>query len=327
MADIKKIKLPGVAEAYDIVDAGARELIAQLESYTDYLGVTSTTITEGSTVTVVAIIGGPYTKVTPVGTENPSEEGWYEYDESTEVYSLTEDTSVVAGKDYFTNKVTVRKGNIVNYGSKEFIFNGSAWAEFGDLSGLGALAYANSVTASYTPAGTMTDPTVSLSGTGTAEAQTITLGGTLTAAGQTITLSGKDSITASKPNVNVTPTTDTFYEIDSVGTAASCTLPTFTVDANGVFEVTAGSFTANTPASLKSTATTFVTGASAELASAPTIDASALSASAADSSVNYASFTATASDSSVSVSGVTATASGTAFTGTAATITSTVPTP
>lgn len=40
-----------------------------------------------------------YTKVTPVGTENPSEEGWYEIDAG--IYKLTEDTTVVTGKDYY----------------------------------------------------------------------------------------------------------------------------------------------------------------------------------------------------------------------------------
>ena len=33
--------------------------------------------------------------------------------------------------------VTAARGNIATYGSKEFIFNGTAWQEFGDLSGLG----------------------------------------------------------------------------------------------------------------------------------------------------------------------------------------------
>jgi len=39
--------------------------------------------------------------------------------------------------------ITPAAGDIVIYGTKEFIYNGSAWAEFGDLSALGNLAYHN----------------------------------------------------------------------------------------------------------------------------------------------------------------------------------------
>ena len=46
-------------------------------------------------------IAPTYTKVTPVGTEDPSDEGWYEYNASTGEYELTEDTTVTEGKEYF----------------------------------------------------------------------------------------------------------------------------------------------------------------------------------------------------------------------------------
>ena len=55
--------------------------------------------------------------------------------------------------------VTAVNGNIANYGSKEFIFNGTNWNEFGDLSGLGDLAFKDSASGSYTPAGTVSQPT------------------------------------------------------------------------------------------------------------------------------------------------------------------------
>lgn len=57
--------------------------------------------------------------------------------------------------------VTAKKGNIVNYGPKEFIFNGSVWQEFGDLSALGELAYADSASGSVTAAGTNAPSAVS----------------------------------------------------------------------------------------------------------------------------------------------------------------------
>lgn len=54
-----------------------------------------------------------YNEVTPVGTENPQAEGWYE--ESGGVYTLTTDTTVDAGKTYYskTGKICIRFANYV----------------------------------------------------------------------------------------------------------------------------------------------------------------------------------------------------------------------
>lgn len=56
----------------------------------------------------------------------------------------------------------------VFYGKKEFVFDGTKWHEFGDMSGLGDLATKDSVTgaATYTPAGSVTAPTISVSSAG-----------------------------------------------------------------------------------------------------------------------------------------------------------------
>lgn len=55
--------------------------------------------------------------------------------------------------------VTAKSGDIVIYGAKEFIFNGTAWAEFGDLDALadllGDLAYNNTASGEYTPQGSV----------------------------------------------------------------------------------------------------------------------------------------------------------------------------
>ena len=63
--------------------------------------------------------------------------------------------------------VTAVTGNIVTYGSAEFIFNGTSWQAFGDLSALGLLAYKNKASGSYTPSGQINAgaPTVTLSTT------------------------------------------------------------------------------------------------------------------------------------------------------------------
>lgn len=66
--------------------------------------------------------------------------------------------------------VTALKGYLVVSGNKEFVFDGTKWIELGDLSALGALAWKDSVSATYTPAGTVSKPTF----TGTEANVTIT---------------------------------------------------------------------------------------------------------------------------------------------------------
>lgn len=135
MADISKIQLPGSSTIYNIKDADARDRIATLESYSEYLGVTTTALADGVTNPVVVINGA---------------------------------------------SVTAKKGEIVNYGSKEFIYNGSVWQEFGDLSALGSLAYKNSASGSYTPAGSVSVPEISVKTAGsTTTVNSITAVGTL----------------------------------------------------------------------------------------------------------------------------------------------------
>lgn len=132
MADIKQITVGEVT--YDIKDAAARAAIAELESYSDYLGVTTTELTDGATTNPITVNG---------------------------------------------ESVTAEKGNIANYGSKEFIFNGTAWQEFGDMSAIGALGYADEAEGSYTPAGTVTGTAVEASNAQTATVNSITAVGTL----------------------------------------------------------------------------------------------------------------------------------------------------
>lgn len=54
--------------------------------------------------------------------------------------------------------VTVHEGDIAIYETSEFIFDGTIWHLFGDLSNLGSLAYKNSASGTYTPAGTVSQP-------------------------------------------------------------------------------------------------------------------------------------------------------------------------
>lgn len=55
--------------------------------------------------------------------------------------------------------VTAKNGDMVYYNNKEFLFTGASWKELGDLSTLGDLAYKSSASTSYTPAGTVSQPT------------------------------------------------------------------------------------------------------------------------------------------------------------------------
>lgn len=108
---IKEVTLPSGTK-YEIVDEGARTQLSSLSSYTKFIGVVSTTLTDGSTT-----------------------------------------ASVVVGSD----TVTAVTGNIAIYkpsataAAQEFIFDGSKWQFFGDISAqnLGGLAYTSTASGSY----------------------------------------------------------------------------------------------------------------------------------------------------------------------------------
>lgn len=51
---------------------------------------------------VTAIYESQFAEVTPEGTENPTEEEWYEKDAVTGIFSLTEDTTVDAEATYYS---------------------------------------------------------------------------------------------------------------------------------------------------------------------------------------------------------------------------------
>lgn len=58
--------------------------------------------------------------VTPVGTENPKELGWFEYDSADDEYVLSEDETVQVGTSYFAKHEEYVKGVI-------YVYSGSAW--------------------------------------------------------------------------------------------------------------------------------------------------------------------------------------------------------
>lgn len=71
----------------------------------------------------------------------------------------TTKTIVIAGADY-----EAKQGDVAIYGELEFVWNGSKWQEYGSTGSLKALAFKDSASASYTPAGQNAASAVSFSG-------------------------------------------------------------------------------------------------------------------------------------------------------------------
>lgn len=112
MAELWKITLPS-GNTYELKDKYARDLIAQLMNFNKYLGVTTTSLSDGDTTNPITISG---------------------------------------------KSVTATAGDVVTLSSdnSEMIFNSlGKWQKFGTLSGLGTLAYKNSASGNYTPAGSV----------------------------------------------------------------------------------------------------------------------------------------------------------------------------
>lgn len=114
------------------------------------------------------------------------------------------------------NSYTAVNQDAVFYGKKEFVFDGTKWHEFGDMSGLGSLATKDSATGNFTPSGSVTIST----GSGTAN---------YTPAGSVTVKAQKSGGTASsnytpEGTVSVTPSTTTVNSITAVGTLPSLTM-------------------------------------------------------------------------------------------------------
>ena len=125
---IDKITLPTGTE-YTIVDKDARTAIDNMSSYTSFLGVTTATqITDGSTTAQVNIAGSTVTAT--------------------------------------TGAIVIYKPQTGN--AQEFIWEGSKWQFFGDIeaSNLGALAYKNSASGTYTKFKSVTSGSNTVTSTG-----------------------------------------------------------------------------------------------------------------------------------------------------------------
>lgn len=137
-----------------------------------------------------------------------------------------------------TNPITINgesytavSGDLVLYDESEFLFDGTKWIEMGTLSLLGALAYKDSASGSFTPAGSVSAPNISVATAGgTTTVNSITAVGTLpaytaTVANETLTMTWNAGTLPTKGADTVVKTTDASY---------SASQPTFTGTADTV---------------------------------------------------------------------------------------------
>ena len=214
MPDISKIKLPGSSQSYNIVDDGARELIASLSGSTDYLGITTTALTDGATTNPITIDG---------------------------------------------QSVTAKNGNITIYGNSEFIWDGSKWDAFGDLSTLGALAYKDTVTASsssVTFSGGTTDKVLGSDATFTTTVTPETAYLYVARKNNvTVGTSGTDTFVKSYPGTTQKLDTTTVPNVTSAGAASTWSFAMGTGNESTTLIISGGNGTAPTLGTAKTVAT------------------------------------------------------------------------
>lgn len=202
------------------------------------------------------------------------------------------------------SSVTPKAGNVVIYGNSEFVWSAaeSKWREFGSTGSLKALAFKDSASGSYTPAGSVSQPT--FTGTKATIPLSFTPAGTVTISKGTGTANYTPAGTVSAPTVTVTPNTTSVKPFGSAGT-----LPSFTASVSG--ETLSLGFSAGTLPSA-GTAVTVATGIKSATASAPKFTGTGVDLKAK--------FTGTAGTASAEYTPA-GTVSKPTFTGTAATIT------
>ena len=139
------------------------------------------------------------------------------------------------------------QGNLVYSGSKEFLWDGSKWIELGDLTTIGALGYKDSASATYTPAGQVSQPT--FSGNELTSTGTLTPSGSVTIATGSGTANYTPAGTVSQPEFTGSSMTSTgnFTPSGSVtiskGTGTANYTPEGSVSAPTISVATAGSTT------------------------------------------------------------------------------------
>ena len=122
--------------------------------------------------------------------------------------------------------VTAKNGNIVVYDKSEFVFNGTKWFEFGDLSTLGALAYKDTVSATAASSavsfsGGTTDKVLGSGATFTTTVTPTTAVIKATASGTAVGADGTDTFVKSYPGATSKLATTTVPNVTSAGSAST----------------------------------------------------------------------------------------------------------
>lgn len=227
---IKQVTMPS-GTTYDLVDQGARDLIASLEHDTGWLGVTTTPLTDGASTNPILINGESVTAETGNITSYEDAEFifngtiWQEFGNMGALGDLAYKDSANAN---YTPTGSVSQPT----------FSGSEMTATGSFTPAGTIA-TGSGTANYTPSGSVSQPSFTGS--------EMTATGSFTPSGSISTGTGTTNYTPSGSCSGgaVALTTDTVKEVDSVGTLPSVTMPSFSV-ANEVLTITNGSYTAGT---------------------------------------------------------------------------------
>lgn len=201
---IDQLKLPS-GNLYDIQDAGARELIEEIRE-----------IASGGMVP----LGNTTTALSDGSTTNPI---------------------TIGGQS-----VTAKNGNMAFYGDDEFVWSGTegCWRRFGPAGTFRALAYKDSASGNYTPAGAVTQPefhgtkaTISAKTTPSGEVSQPTFTGTSKSVSVSGTPLGDVAISKGTGTANYTPegtvaapeltvemNTTSVTPIDSVGSLPALTM-------------------------------------------------------------------------------------------------------
>ena len=161
------------------------------------------------------------------------------------VTALTDGSTTTRIEIEDVGTLTAAAGDIAIYETSEFIFDGSTWHLFGDLSNLGDLAYKDSASGSFTPSGSVSQPTF----TGSAKYLSATVGTASKTMSGSFTPTGEVSqptFTGTQGSVSVSGTTAgtvaTTYNTTSSGANGNFT-PAGTVSAPTISVGTAGSTT------------------------------------------------------------------------------------
>lgn len=203
MPDIKQITLPS-GTTYDLRDSRVDSIISQ---GTRWVGVTTTEISDGSTTSTIVIDGTSHAaEIGDITSYNNMEfiwngTKWQEFGSTGSLKALAFKDSVAVSTAVPATYTTTFTGK-----QKSVSVSGTTTGSVTETKGSVEIKTKSSGTNSYTPAGSVSTPTISVK-----------------TAGTTAKVTG----------------------ITGVGTLPSCTMPTYTV-ANEVLTITAGTFSAGT---------------------------------------------------------------------------------